>query len=187
MRRHAIDRWTDTRTFRFMLVFASLAVVPVLAAGVLTTVVGAGAIILSPSTFDGVHAAFALLATGGVLGLLGYLRAHAGAKQPERHGVTATLICLAAGILAALAVVGVAVFCALELLRNPWDAGPWGAAPLLLAAANLVWVASGVAWMQRLLRRYTERTGRPFDSLPVVLLSVSIALAVAALVQTTTL
>jgi hypothetical protein len=187
MHRHAIDRWTDTTAFRFMLLFASVAVVPVLALGVLTTVIGAGTMIVAGATLEFVHAAFGALSLGGALGLLGYLRAHAGAKHPERHGVTATLLCLAAGIATALAVAGVALSGALSLWENPWDARPWVAAPLLFAVANLVWATSGVAWMQRLLSRYAARTGRAFDGLPVVLLSLSIALAVAAALNMATL
>jgi hypothetical protein len=164
-----------------------LAVVPVLAVGVLTTVIGAGAMIVSGASFELVHAAFALLSIGGALGLAGYWRAHAGAKHPEGHGVTTTLICLFAGIVTAVVVAGAAVSGALELWENPWDARPWVAAPLLFAAANLVWATSGIAWMQRLLSRYAAQTGRAFDGLPSVLLTVAIALAVAAAVQTTTL
>ena len=187
MRRHAFDRWTDTTAFRFMLLFASLAVVPVLALGALTTVSGAGALFLSGATIELVHAAFALLSTGGVLGFVGYLRAHAGAKHPERHGVTATLVFLWVGVVTTLAVAGIALSGALSLWENPWDARPWVAAPLLFAVANLVWAASGVAWMQRLLHRYASRTGRAFDGLPVVLLSLSIALFIAAALNAATL
>ena len=187
MHRHAIDRWTDTTAFRLMLLFASLAVMPVLAAGVLTTVIGGGALILSGATVELVHAGFGLLSLGGVLGLVGYLRAHAGAKHPERHGVTMTLVCLWAGIVTTLAVAGIAATGALSLWENPWDERPWVAAPLLFAAANLLWTTSGVAWTQRLLSRYEARTGRAFDGLPVVLLSCSIALAVAAALKTATL
>jgi hypothetical protein len=184
MRRHAIDRWTDTTGFRFMLLVAALAVVPVLALGVLTTVFGVGAVILSGANVEIEHAAVGLLSSGGVLGFAGYLRAHAGVKHPERHGITMTLVYLSAGIVTALAVAGVALSGALDLWENPWDARPWVAAPLLFAAANLVWVISGIAWMQRLTSRYAARTGRVFDGLPVLLLGLSIALGVAAALQT---
>jgi hypothetical protein len=187
MRRRAIDRWTDTTGFRFTLLFASLVVMPVLALGVLTTAFGVGAVILSDANVEIEHAAFGLLSFGGVLGLAGYLRAHAGVKHPERHGITTTLVYLSAGIVTALAVAGVALSGASDLWESPWDARPWVAAPLLFAAANVAWALSGVAWMQRLLHRYTEKTGRAFDGLPVVLLSLSLALAVAAALNTTTL
>jgi hypothetical protein len=185
MHRHAIDRWADTTAFRVVLLFASLAVVPVLAVGVVTTVVGAGAMIVAGASVEPVHAGFALLSLGGAVGLLGYLRAHAGAKHPERHGVTATLVCLAAGVATALAVAGISLAGALSFSESPWDARVWAVA--LFAAANLVWATSGIAWMQRLLRGYAQKTGRAFDGLPVLLLAVSIALAVAAVLNTTTL
>jgi hypothetical protein len=56
----------------------------------------------------------------------------------------------------------------------------WLSATMLFAAANVVWATSGIAWLQRLPRRYTERTGRAFDGLPALLLFQAVALAVTA-------
>lgn len=186
MVRHAIDRWTDTTAFRCALLFAGLVVSPVLALGVLTTVAGGAFLLVEGQAVDLTAATFALLSAGGVLGFLGYVRAHFGAQNPGRHNVTATLVCLAAGVVTALVVVGFSLTGVLDAWR-PWRDGPWVAAPALFAVANLVCVVSGVAWMQRLPRRYAEKTGRAFDGLPVLLLLVAIALATAALLRTTAL
>jgi hypothetical protein len=187
MRTHAIDRWADTTLFRLVLLLAGLAVVPTLLMGVVATVIGSAAFVIERSTLDFAQAAFALLSAGGALGFLGYWRAHGGALKPHGHNVTATLTCLAAGIVAALVVAGYTVASAVSGLREPWSDGPWVILPALFAAANLVWALSGIAWMQRLARRYAEKTGRTFDTLPVMFLLVSLALAIAAALMTTTL
>jgi hypothetical protein len=186
MRTHAIDRWADTTLFRFVLLLAGLAVVPTLLMGVVATVIGA-AFVIERSTVDFAQAAFALLSAGGALGFLGYWRAHGGALRPHGHNVTATLTCLAAGIVAALVVAGYTVAGALGGWRERWSDGPWVILPALFATANLVWALSGIAWMQRLARRYAEKTGRTFDTLPVLFLFVSLGLAIAAALMTTTL
>jgi hypothetical protein len=187
MRTHAIDRWADTILFRLVLLLAGLAVVPVLLMGVVATVIGSAAFVTEHRTVELAQAAFALLSAGGALGFLGYWRAHGGALRPHRHNVTTTLTCLAAGVVAALVVAGYTVAGALSGWREPWSDGPWVVLPALFAAANLVWALSGIAWMQRLSRRYAEKTGRAFDNLPVLLLWVAIALATAAALTTTTL
>ena len=145
------------------------------------------AFVIERSTVDFAQAAFALLSAGGALGFLGYWRAHGGALRPHGHNVTATLTCLAAGIVAALVVAGYTVAGALSGWIETWSDGPWVILPALFATANLVWALSGIAWMQRLARRYAEKTGRTFDTLPVMFLFVSLALAIAAALMTTTL
>ena len=149
MHRHRIDRWTDTTAFRCMLLFAGLVVLPVLAMGVLTTVIGGAVLLMERSAVDVERAVFALLSVGGGLGCIGYARAHLGARKPDRHNVTATLICLAAGVVTAVFVAGIALAGVLDGWTAPWSAEPWVAVPGLFAAANLVWVVSGIAWMQR--------------------------------------
>jgi hypothetical protein len=57
----------------------------------------------------------------------------------------------------------------------------------LFVLANLLWAFAGIAWMQRLMDRYAERTGQAFDGLPVVLLFTALALAIAATLKTITL
>lgn len=187
MHRHFVDRLTDTTAFRCLLLLSALGVLPILAMGALTTVIGGAAIVMERAEVDFAQAVFGLLSVGGVLGFLGYWRAHGGAQRPGRHNVTATLVCLAAGVVAALVVSAYALTGVLDGWRDPWDGRPWIAVPTLFAAANLVWALSGIAWMQRLPRRYSEKTGRKFDSLPLIPLLVALALALAAGLTTTAL
>jgi hypothetical protein len=185
MSRPLIDRWTDTRTFRFLLLLSALVALPVLAVGFLTTVIaGPVLLLIDRAPIDVEQAVFGLLSVGGAVGFLGYLRAHSGARTPDRHNVTATLLCLAAGVLTALAV---ASFGVVDSLRSPWTSEAWVALAALFAAANLMWAVSGIAWMQRLRRRYAEHTGHAFDGLPALLLFVAAALATAAATFTATL
>lgn len=187
MRRHTIDRWTDTTTFSCMLIVSSVVVLPALAIGVLITLIGGAELLADGLVVDIVQAGFAALSLGGVIGLIGYVRALLGARNPAHHNVTATLLCLAAGVFTALVVSGFALTPWILVWMEPWRRQAWGIAPGLFAAANLVWAVAGVAWMQRLPRRYTEKTGRAFDGFPVVLLFVAMALATAAILNTTTL
>jgi hypothetical protein len=185
MDRRLLDRWTDTTVFRAALLLSGMAVLPVLALGAFITVIG-GSGILTQRSVQLEQALFGLVTIGGVLGFVGYARAHVAARHLVRHNVTLTLLCLAAGVAAALAVAGYAVFGSLDGLRTPWRSREW----LLLApfaAANLVWAASGIAWMQRLPHRYAEKTGRAFDTLPVILLLVAVLLSIAAALMTTAL
>jgi hypothetical protein len=187
MEKPLLDRWTDTATFRFMLFCSGLLVMPVLALGVLTTVIGGGMLVAQPTAVGLEQLAFGLLSAGGVLGVVGYVRAHLGAMNPARHNIAATLLCLGAGVVTALAVAGFAVLGSLDGLRSPWGAPAWVAVTTVFAAANLAWVVSGIAWMQRLPHRYAVRTGRSFDGLPALLLFVALALATAATLMTLTL
>lgn len=192
MHRHAIDRWTDTTAFRVTLLLAGLVVVPVLAMGVLTTLIGGSITLLEHSAVDLEQALFALLSVGGALGFIGYGRARSGARRPDRHNVTATLLCLAAGVIAALGVAVPVAAWVVEIYlvpQSPWNPNPNGWATLLalFSFANAVWAIAGIGWMQRLLRRYAEDTRRVFDGLPALLLFVALVLATAATTMTTTL
>ena len=187
MDRPVLDRWTDTTVFRAVLLFSGMAVLPVLALGVLTTVIGGSALLMQRSAVDLEQGLFGVVAIGGALGFVGYARAHVTARNLVRHNITATLLCLAAGVAAALAVAGYVLFVALEGLRSPWREPREVLLTTLFAVASIMWAVSGVAWMQRLPHRYAEKTGRAFDSLPGVLLFVAIALVTAAVLTTTTL
>ena len=189
MHRALIDRCTDTTPFRLALLCAALAVVPVLLMGVATTLIGGAVMLGGPPgvRLELEQALFAIASLGGALGLVGYLRAHWGARKPDRHNVTATLLCLAAGVVTALAVAGYAVTASLDGLRSPWGSPVEVALATLFAAANVVWAAAGIGWMQRLPSHYIERTGRAFDGLPALMLFVAVALAIAAALATTTL
>ena len=187
MDRPLLDRWTDTTVFRAALLFSGMAVLPVLALGAFVTVIGGSAMLMQPSGVELEQALFGLLSIGGALGFVGYARAHFAARNAVRHNVTVTLLCLAAGVAAALAVACFVLFATLNGLRSPWDAREWLLLGTPFAAANVVWAVSGIAWMQRLPHRYAEKTGRAFDTLPVVLLFVAIVLAIAAALTMTTL
>ena len=104
MHRHLIERWFDTTAFGIALGLSGAVVLPVLALGVMVTVIGGSFMIAEPSAVELGHVVFALLAVGGALGFVGYVRAHFGIKDPCRHNVTATLLFLTAGVLAALSV-----------------------------------------------------------------------------------
>ncbi len=180
MDRALIDRWTDTTAFRIALALSSALVLPVLALGILVTILGGTVLLAEHAAVGFEQVAFGLLSVGGALGLVGYVRALLGVRKPERHNVAATLICLMAGIATALAVAGYSIVGTLDGLREPWTSPAWLSLTTLFASANLVWALSGIAWLQRLPRRYTERTGRVFDGLPTLLLFVAVTLAAAA-------
>ena len=154
MDRSLLDRWTDTTVFGIALGLSGALVLPVLALGVLTTVIGGSVMMANPSAVELGQAAFALLAVGGTLGFVGYLRAHCGIKDPCRHNVTATLLFLTAGVLAALSVAGVVLVTAVEIWRrDARDGASFLVLGALFAAANLVWAFAGIARMQRLMDR----------------------------------
>jgi len=192
MHTHLFDRWSDTTAFRIALVLSGVLVLPVLALGVMVTAIGGSITLAEPSAFGLGQVVFALLAVGGALGFVGYLRAHFGIKDPCRHNVTATLLFLTAGVLAALSVAGGVLVWALAIAMERWprdfhDATFLFVLGALFAAANLVWAFAGIARMQRLMDRYAEKTGRAFDGLPIVLLFTAIALVIAATLKTLTL
>ena len=190
MHRPLLDRWTDTTVFRCLLLLSAFAVLPVLFSGVTATFFGVVAALagrFDPALGLG-SLAVALLSLGGALGFLGYQRAHWGVKDPCEHNITVTLAFLTAGVIAGLSVAGFVLFMAVSGWLEPF--GPDIRLILLgglFAAANLVWSFSGIAWMQRLLRRHAEATGEVFDGLPIVLLFIAIALATAVTLKTATL
>jgi hypothetical protein len=187
MDRSLLDRWTDATAFRVALLLSSMAVLPVLALGVFVTVIGGSAMLMQRSAVELEQALFGLVSIGGALGFFGYARAHFAASNPVRHNVTLTLLSLAAGVAAALAVAAYVAFATLDGFRSPWGSREWLLLGTPFIAANAVWAVSGIAWMQRLPQRYAEKTGRAFDTLPVMLLFVTLALATAAALMTTTL
>jgi hypothetical protein len=185
MDRSLIDRWTDTTAFRIALAVSGALVLPVLALGVLLTVIGSAVLLAEKATVGLEPLAFGALSVGGVLGLVGYGRALAGARKPARHNVTATLVCLTFGVVTALIVAAYSVLGTLDGFRQLWASPMLVSLATLFTTANVVWALSGIAWMQRLPRRYTERTGRAFDGMPVLILLVAITLATAAALITT--
>ena len=192
MDRSLLDRWTDTTAFGIALGLSGALVLPVLALGVMVTAIGGSIMLAEPSALGLGQVVFALLAVGGALGFVGYLRAHFGIKDPRRHNVTATLLLLSAGVLAALSVAGGVLVWALIIAIERWPRDFHDGTFLFLlgalfATANFVWAFAGIARMQRLMGRYEQRAGRAFDGVPVVLLFTAIALAIAAALKTITL
>jgi hypothetical protein len=189
MVRHTIDRWADTTAFRWALMLAALGVLPVLFVGAVMTFVGGIKVFVYgwPGELELGAVAVPLLSAGGACGFVGYVRAQSGVKEPRRHNVTATLVLLGAGVLAATGVAVTVVAAVLGSRIGFWTASQLYIAAALFAAGNLVWAFSGIAWMQRLLHRSRESTGVAFDGLPVALLCVAFALATAAIVMTVTL
>lgn len=181
MQRPLVDRCADTKAFRAVLLLASLVVLPVLVAGVVTAVIGAGVAVFSArSSVEPPLVVIAALSGGGLLGFVGYVRARMGVRALQHHNLTATLLCLAAGTVTALGLGGFAGAWALQVWRAPWDSAGWVSLFATFGFANLVWAFSGLAWMQRLQGRYLESTGQRFDTLPALLLFVALALAAAA-------
>jgi hypothetical protein len=98
------------------------------------------------------------------------------------------LLLLKVGVATALAVAGLAVVSwAMLVLSAQWDRALSAGIAAYFVAANLVWAMSGVAWSQRLRRRYAEVAGHPFDGLPVLLLFVAVVLATSATCATVSL
>jgi hypothetical protein len=192
MDRHLIDRWTDTTTFGVALAFAVALALPVLALGIIVSVAMIGVAIFE-QRIGPFGPVVVVLSVGGVIGVVGWARARQGSSRPEGHNVTATLVCLVVGTATALAVGAFAATPMVGGLREPWGpaavawtaAAAWPAA--LFVAAHAVWVLAGIGWMQRLMRRHAEHTGRAFDGIPVVLLFVAMGLGAAAALLTLTL
>ena len=61
MHRHFVDRLTDTTAFRCLLLLSALGVLPILAMGALTTVIGGAAIVMERAEVDFAQAVFGLL------------------------------------------------------------------------------------------------------------------------------
>jgi len=189
MNRHVFERLYDTVAFGIALGLSGALVVPVLLMGISMTISGGVTLLFGQSAMElkPAYVAFALLSIGGALGFTGYVRARWGEKDPTAHNVTATIVFLAAGVPAALSVVGVIVALMLSVWLETGESPLWLLPSGAFAAANLVWALAGIARMQRLLRRYAEHTGHAFDGVPVLLLLVALALATAAAFVATTL
>ena len=186
MNRQLIERWTQTTLFAVAAGIAGALMLPVLGIGLVTSV-GLLGVAVVQRTANLFGAAIVLLSVGGAIGVLGLARAAYGVRRPARHNVTTTMVFLLIGVATALALTACltvplsdAFFAPLGSVRDVWRA------PLILAAP-LIWALFGIGWMQKLARRYAEESGRTFDGLPVLLLFVAIALAIAAVLITTSL
>ena len=182
MDRPLLDRWTDTTVFGVALAISGAMVFPVLALGLVVSV-GMVGFAFAQQTTEVFGAVIVVLAAGGAVGVIGWMRARHQVWSPEEYNLTATLVCLVVGAITALAV-GAIVAVPLSAMM-PERAYAWPG--FLFVAANVVWGLHGIGWMQRLARRYAEETGRAFDGIPTVALVITIALAVAATLITTAL
>ena len=183
---HLIDRLTATLGFRVLFFLSAVLVLPVLALGLFFT----SGFLLSPLWQQEVVPeilGFASLSLGGAIGTLGWVLSLVAARNPERYNLTAILVCLAVGVVTALAVTVYSVGQIVEDLDKPWGTGFSAPAFGVFGIATTIWALDGVGRMQVLMRRYHERTGRVFDGLPVMLLFVAIGLAVGATLATVTL
>jgi hypothetical protein len=183
MDRHLIDRWTDNTAFGVVLIFSSVLVLPVLALGLVISIgMVAAAAFGGTAVLEG--AVIVALSFGGAIGLFGWLRAHLKHRTGEGNP-TATILCLVIGTATALAVSAIVTVPVVDAVRAPWGGleDVWPALPFI--GANAVWAVCGIAWIQRLMHRYAQRTGRAFDGMPVVMVSVALALATSAALITT--
>ena len=185
MRRQIIDRMADTTAFRILLLLSGLMVLPVLALGLLMSPIALIALVMEPEARG---LAFLLLSIGGVIGIIGWLRARWGARTPERHNVALTLALIAIGIATALAMAGVVTYFAVTEFWNPWGwTGPPLVAVVTFVVAHGVWIVAGIAWIERLTFSYAVRTGRIFDAIPIALLLVALGLVLAVVFAAATL
>lgn len=185
MRRQLIDRMADTPGFRILLFVSGLIVLPVLALGLLFSPIALIGSVQKPSAGS---LGFLLSSMGGAVGIVGWLRARWGARTPERHNVSLTLVLLAIGIATALAVGGFVAYVAMvEFWTWGWTAGPSLLTVAAFVIAHGVWVVSGIAWIERLTFSYAVRTGRIFDAIPIALLLVALGLVLAVVLAAATL
>ncbi|HEU4618837.1 MAG TPA: hypothetical protein VFV10_12415 [Gammaproteobacteria bacterium] len=123
------------------------------------------------------------LVVGGVLGFVGLVRSYRTAPEAGPGGIELTIVFLLAGIAAALApIAGVASAFGGQA---PLEAVKVAAACVAVPLTVLIVAALGA--IQRITREYAARAGKPFDPLPVLFLSVALALIVCTAVVASTL
>ena len=170
-----LERFTSSTVFAVLFTLSVLLVAPLLLLGlVLLAVLIAGA--------DSGAAPLLGWVGGGVAGLIGLFRGRARAWPISSASVEATIVCLVAGIIAALCVLGAAVVIYEHDARSVdrWSLALWA----LVAVPHAVLIVAGVASLERLPRRYLRVTGERFDSVPVIFLLVALGLAGAAALAT---
>jgi hypothetical protein len=170
---HAIERLTAHGSFVFLLVLSAFVVAPLLLFGWLDVIVLATTIIAEGPTEFALMTALVGAGTAGIVGLLA-AGTHTGATA--QGTIEATFVCLALGTGAALVMAGFGAWLSLAAFTGEGNA----VAGAVLIAAHLTFIAAGIGAAQRVKRVYFEARGRPFDTLPVVLLIVAIGLALSA-------
>jgi hypothetical protein len=175
MKRRLFERLTDTITFRVLHICAGLIVVPVLLLGIFGA--GFALIALVSSSGDSGMIAVVLPVVGGVLGIVGWIRARSGVREPQGHDVSLTLVLLAFGVITAIVLAG-CVVAATVAAAVATGAGSVAWASFVIAL--IIWAAAGVGSGQRLARVLAERTGRSVDALPALPLFLALALGLGA-------
>jgi len=182
---HLIDRLTATLGFRALFVLSAVLVLPVLALGLLSTSAFLMTAMWQPQAVVGMLG-FVSSSLGGAIGVVGWVLSLVAARNPERYNLTAIFVCLAVGIVTALAVTIYSIGQVVDELDREWGLR-FEAVFGVFAIATTIWVLDGIGRMQVLARRYRERTGRVFDGLSVAMLLVALVLAAAASFGTLTL
>ena len=171
-RMRAADRLTRSEAFSVLFAMATFVVVSVLLVGW----IGTPLLLLSSSKPDQ-WVAYVLLTAAGTAGVVGWIRAQRQIGPSPRGSIETTMICLSLGVAAALVPIGFAAWA--------WtDAEHVGSkiwATTIVGAAHAIVIIGAVGCMQRLGWHYADRTGRRFDSLPVIFLLVALGLATAAI------
>lgn len=170
---HAIERLTHHGGFVFTLVLSAFVVAPLLLFGWLGVIVLATTVIAEGPMEFALLAALVGAGTAGIVGLLA-ARMHTGTTADGT--IEATFACLALGIGAALVMAGFGATLLAASLTGSGNA----LAGAVLMTAHLTFVIVGIGAAQRVKRVYFEARGRPFDTLPLVLLVAAIALALSA-------
>lgn len=184
---HLIDRLTGTLGFRVLFVVSAVLVLPVLALGLFVT----SGFLMAMTTWQREALIEFLgplsLSLGGAIGIIGWVFSLVAARNPERYNLPAILICLAVGVVTALAITTYSISQLIAELGSRYSSGLSAPAFGVFGIATTIWVLDGIGRMQVLFRRYRERTGHVFDGLPVLLLFVALTLATAATLTATTL
>jgi len=166
-----LERVTSSTLFAVFFAISVLLVTPLLLAGL---------VLLVATLADADFGSIPLLGLvgGGIAGLVGLFRGRAGAWPMTSGSVEATIICLVAGVAAALAVVA-------SWLAIVWPESAARAFGAIVAVPHAVLIVAGIASLERLPRHYLKMTGEPFDSLPVICLLVALGLTAGAVFAST--
>jgi hypothetical protein len=167
----AVDRLTRSEVFTALFALATLVVVPVLLMGL----VGTPLLLLSSASPDR-WVGPVLLTAAGTAGVVGWIRAHWQIGPSPRGSVETTMTCLSLGVAAALVPIGFAAFAWID---GEYEGSIW--VITIVGAAHAIVSIAAVGWMQRVAWHYADRTGRNFDSLPMIFLLVAVGWAAAAI------
>ena len=169
-----LDRLTSSTLFTVLFTISVLLVTPLLLVGLVV-------LVAMLASADAGSIPLLGFVGGGIAGLVGLFRGRARAWPISSGSVEATILCLVAGVAAALAVVAGLLA---EVVSSEWLESRALVFVALVAAPHGVLIVAGIASLERLPRRYLKMTGEPFDSLPVICLLVALGLTVGAVFAT---